>query len=122
MKKSIFFLTVFLIAIGTLQAQIKVGPGLCFGTDIDNLGISANVIYDFNESWSAAPSFTYFLPKNNVNWSVLDLDANYVFANVEKLGKVYALAGLGITFWSFDFDDQGFFDFDTIYKIHVNYH
>lgn len=104
MKKSLAIIFVILLSNGALFAQIKLGPGLCFGTDIDNLGISVNGTYDFNESWSAAPSFTFLLPKNNVNWSVLDLDANYVFTEVEKLGKIFALAGLSLII-----ESSGFF-------------
>jgi hypothetical protein len=86
------------------QSQISAGPGIVYGTDINNLGFSINGSYDFSGKWSAAPSFTYFLKKNYVNWSSLDLDANYLFSEIENLGGFYAIGGLNITFWKIKYD------------------
>lgn len=112
MKKLILTLAIVITMIGSLSAQMKLGGGLWYATDIDNLGISANFNYDFNEKWSAAPSFTYILPKNEITWMVLDLDANYIITEVENLGKIYALAGLKVMFWSWDYDSN-YIDLDT---------
>jgi len=54
--------------------------------------------YLINDQWSAAPSFTFFLKKDFVSWSALDLDANYKLSE-SKLGSLYALAGLNMTFY-----------------------
>ncbi len=101
--RSVLFLFCF-FAITQANAQISVGAGLVYGTEIDNIGISVNGKYAFNEQWSAAPSFTYFLEKDMMNWSSLDLDANYQLMPIESLGSLYALGGLNITFWKFDYD------------------
>lgn len=90
------------------KAQISVGPGVVFGTDINNVGFSANGKYEFNEKWSAAATFTYFLKKDYVNWSALDLDANYQITDIENIGGLYAIGGLNLTFWKVKYD----YDFD----------
>ena len=102
--KSVFVLIFFLV-VAHSHAQISVGGGLWYGSDINSVGISANGKYVFSEKWSAAPSFTYFLEKDYVKWSSLDLDANYNFTEIENLGTLYGIGGIGLTFWKVDFGD-----------------
>jgi len=118
MKK---FLTVIIVLVvvfsfSEVKAQISVGGGLWYGTDINNVGFSINGKYEFNEDWSAAPSFTYFLKKDNVNWSALDLDANYQITDIGNIGGLYGIGGLSMTFWGFKFDDSGLGDYAGIYS------
>lgn len=100
-----FFVLVFFLVVAQTQAQISVGGGIWYGSDINSIGISANGKYAFNEKLSAAPSFTYFLEKDYVKWSALDFDANYNFAEIENFGTLYGIAGVGLTFWKVDFGD-----------------
>lgn len=95
---------IFFLVVTEASAQISVGGGIVYGTDINNIGISINGKYEFNEKWSAAPSFTYFLKKNYVNWSALDLDANYQITEIENLGGLYAIGGLNMTFYKIKYD------------------
>jgi len=83
---------------------MSAGFGLVYGTNINNIGFSANGKYEINEKWSAAPSFTYFLKKNSVNWSLLDLDANYQLTEIESLGSLYAIGGLNMTFFKIKYE------------------
>ncbi len=95
---------VVLFSFSEARAQISVGGGLWYGSDINSIGISANGKYVFDEQWSAAPAFTYFLEKDYVNWSALDLDVNYNFTEIENVGSLYGIAGLAVTFWKVDYD------------------
>jgi xanthine/uracil permease len=88
----------------TASAQISVGPGIVYGTNINTIGFSVNGKYVFNEKWSAVPSFTYFLKKNEINWSALDLNANYNFTELENIGSLYAIGGLNMTFFKLKYD------------------
>lgn len=99
-----FVAILFIMVVTNINAQISVGPGVVFGTDINNIGFSINGKYEFNEKWSAAPSFTYFLKKDYVNWSALDLDANYQITEIENIGGLYAIGGLNLTFWKVKYD------------------
>ena len=99
------FIVAFLFFVVTeASAQMSAGVGVVFGTDINNIGFSANGKYEFNEKWSATPSFTYFLKKDYVNWSALDLDANYQLTEIDKLGGLYAIGGLNVTFFKVKYD------------------
>lgn len=93
------------------KAQMSAGAGIVYGTNINNVGFSVNGKYEFSEKWSAAPAFTYFLKKNYVNWSALDLDANYQLTKLENIGGLYAIGGLNMTFYKikydFDFGEYG---------------
>jgi opacity protein-like surface antigen len=98
---------VVLFSFSEAKAQISVGGGLWYGTDINNVGFSINGKYAFNEDWSAAPSFTYFLKKDYITWSALDLNANYNITEIENIGSLYGIGGIGITFWGWDEKDTG---------------
>lgn len=118
----ILVITLLFFAAGQVHAQqISVGGGLWYGSDISSLGISANARYQFNDKWSAAPSFTYFLEKDYVKWSTLDFDANYALTEIENLGSLYAIGGIGITFWSINIDGSDFgmddYGFDEMFSL-----
>lgn len=99
-----FVVAILFLVVTEASAQISVGPGLVYGTDINNIGISVNGKYEFNEKWSAAPAFIYFLKKDYVNWSALDLDANYQLTEIENLGGLYAIGGLNMTFFKIKYE------------------
>ncbi len=48
------------------NAQISAGAGVVFGSDINNIGFSINGKYVINETWAAAPSFTFFFLKKTM--------------------------------------------------------
>lgn len=94
--KKLYFIAITIVALfatSSINAQFKVGGGLVYGTDINNIGISVNTGYSFTENWAAAADFTYFFKKDMVTYSALDFDANYVF----DFG-LYPLAGINLTF------------------------
>jgi opacity protein-like surface antigen len=109
-------IAVVLFAAGQANAQISAGAGVVFGSDINNIGFSINGKYVINETWAAAPAFTFFLEKDYVSWSVLDLDVNYQLTNIDKLGSLYAIGGLNMTFWKIDFGDE----FEDVWGFGVN--
>ena len=101
--KAVFVLFA-LFAFTGANAQISAGAGIHYGTDISNIGFSINGKYQIDDNWSAAPSFTLFLKKDYVTWSALDLDANYKITEIDKVGSLYGLAGLNMTFYKIKFD------------------
>lgn len=96
---------IVLFSFSEAKAQISVGGGLWYGSDINNIGISVNGKYDINEKWAAAPAFTYFLKKDYFTMSTLDFNANYQITDIENIGGLYGIGGLGLTFWGTKFDD-----------------
>jgi len=102
-----FVVVILFFTVTEASAQISVGGGLWYGTDINNIGISINGKYEFNETWAAAPSFTYFLKKDYITWSALDFNANYQITEIENVGGLYGIGGFGLTFWGIDGKDSG---------------
>ncbi len=92
------------------QAQLELGGGLAFGTDIENLGITAKGRFDINEELKVSPSITYFFTDDagyiKTNLFSIDGDVHYVF--VLESVELYPLAGLSIGIVSVDFDTPGF--------------
>ncbi len=110
MKNVFKTILVIIIAfsITEVKAQKSVGAGVAYATNINSIGFNLNGNYVINEKWSAAPSFTYFLKKDYVTWMALDLDANYLFSEMENLGSLYAIGGLNMTFFNMDYEiDMG---------------
>ncbi len=85
------------------EGRIQVGPGLAYGGEAENLGISVDGYYTINEEFRAGAAFTYFFPKNDVNQYAFDLNGNYIFHNEEEL-MAYAIAGLNIFSWNYDIE------------------
>jgi len=102
MKKILFTITLLLSLATITSAQLKVGGGLWYVSDIKSLGISANVNYDFTDNWTGCFDYTYVIKNNYVNMSIIDFDANYnnIFENV----KVYPILGFSLTFLSVNED------------------
>lgn len=104
MTKSLKLVITLLILISFLEvkAQISLGAGAWYGTDIENVGFSVNGKYEINEKWAIAPAYSYFIKKTNTQWSVLDIDTNYQFTGVGEKGSFYGIGGLNLTFWEYD--------------------
>ncbi|MDN5216863.1 hypothetical protein QQ020_32630 [Fulvivirgaceae bacterium BMA12] len=111
MKKSAFltitFVAIFVFAqIRESKAQIKLGGGLAFGTDIETLGISARGLIPVTDVIDVVPNLIYFFP-NDLGFDIdqrlfeFNGDAHY---NFEGNGTIqpYAKAGLNICFFSID--------------------
>jgi len=106
MKKSIFLtlLIATAIAVSPVKAQFSIGPGVVYATELENVGISGVLNYDFANRIGLMGGFTYFLEKDNVNWWAIDLDATYNFYSVQERGSVYALAGVNFLVVKADYD------------------
>lgn len=96
MKKRIFFtvLIVGIMSLSCLKAQFSIGPGVVYGTNIDQIGILGNVTYNFAEKWGVMGDLTFFLKTQDITWSALDIDATYDFWKLNDKSNLYALAGL----------------------------
>ncbi len=78
--------------------KLRVGAGLFFASDINNVGLNFNGAYEINYDWEAAVAFTHFFEKDYLTWNVLDLDGHYIFYTEEGKFNAYGLAGLSINF------------------------
>lgn len=105
MKNTILsIIAILFLAVGISSAQgIKVGGGLSYASEISSIGLRADGVYSINADWSAALTGTYYLPKNDLSWFVIDANAQYNFVKQSDL-TVYGLAGLNMTMWSLSID------------------
>ena len=89
------------MTVSSLKAQFSVGPGVLYGTKIEQVGISANASYDFTAKCGAMAGYTYFFEKNSLKWWALDFDGTYSFASLNDKSKFYALAGLNLLYYQY---------------------
>jgi opacity protein-like surface antigen len=92
-------LTLLAIMNCAAQSKFKVGAGLGYGTQIDQLGIRVGGIYNIDEQWAGAADLFFFFPEKtggvkSTFWA-LNLNGHYNF-DVESPVQPYALAGLNI--------------------------
>jgi opacity protein-like surface antigen len=114
MKKLILAITVMALATlvanpaaaqskGDMAAGAKVAFGT--GTGYGNLGIGAKFQYNVTDPIRLEGSFTYFLPKNNVNMWDFSANAHWLFPVSEGV-NLYPLAGLGM--WGVKYSYMGY--------------
>jgi opacity protein-like surface antigen len=108
MKRIILILIAF-FSFTTVNAQISLGGGLGYATEIDNLNFHLDGNYAFNEKWEGAATFTYYLTGEeaagfDLSWYGFDFNAHYNFSEYTN-GKIYGLAGLNIMMVSVSYDD-----------------
>lgn len=103
--KNLLLTSLFAILTTGAFAQVGIGAGLSFGTDVSEVGIFARGSYQFAEQWRGAATFNYYLAGNEGGVSVsfwdINLDAHYLFWENEQF-RAYALGGLGIAIISVD--------------------
>jgi opacity protein-like surface antigen len=103
MKKSIL-LTVIIagfMSVSPLKAQFSIGPGVVYGTEIEQVGLSANASFDFLKRLGVMGDYTYFFKKNSLEWWTLDFDATLDVLRFSETSKLYGLAGVNWTYYSF---------------------
>lgn len=91
------------------EGRIQVGPGLAYGGDVEDLGISVDGYYTINEEFRAGAGFTYYFSESDINQYAFDLNGNYIFHDEEEL-MAYAIAGLNIFAWDQETDVEGIDD------------
>jgi hypothetical protein len=97
----------------TAIAQISIGGGIAYGTDIEEIGIQVGGTYVLNEDMRLGADVIYWLTESGTGFSqtALEVNANfnYIFYNENDL-IVYGLGTLGIHYYKFssDFDDEFF--------------
>ena len=109
--KKLFIVIIAILLVASFQetkAQFTVGAGLGYATDISSLGISANVSYEIDDTWSATGSYTHFLEKDYIKWSAIDFNANYSLSEIENIGSLYGIGGINIT--TIKWDAPGFIE------------
>jgi opacity protein-like surface antigen len=100
MKKIIFHLTAvlfFCVAGFSTYAQISVGGGLIYHTELSYIGVNARAQIDAAELGSATlgvvPQATYYFAESGFTWIEFVADANLGFGDVDEF-TAYPILGL----------------------------
>lgn len=102
MKKFVTGILLTFVLVGTINAQsFRFGAGAQLIFDGSIFGVQGKAIYDVNDSFDAAATFTVHL-KEFVDWS-FDVDAHYKLLELGEDIGFKPFAGLSITRVSIDF-------------------
>ena len=98
----------------TAVAQISVGGGLVYGTDLEELGIQVGGTYVLNENMRLGADVIYWLMESGEGFSVTFLEVNanfnYIFYDENDL-ILYGLGTLGIHYAKVSSDFGGLFSY-----------
>ena len=98
-------------AVMSLSASAQAGdkaPGaqLLFGSKTNNIGLGVKGQYYFTDQIRGEASFDYFLKNQGVSMWDINANVHYLFDVADKF-KVYPVAGLGYTNWSYKYEYAG---------------
>lgn len=107
MKRLTLVLLIAFVSLGTYAqtfdvSRLRAGAGFVYASDINNIGITFNGVYNFNDAWEGALSITHIFPKDELKYTILDFDAHYIFYKANEELNFYGIGGLALTFWKLD--------------------
>ena len=82
------------------------GAQLLFGSKTNNIGLGVKGQYYFTDQIRGEASFDYFLKNQGVSMWDINANVHYLFDVADKF-KVYPVAGLGYTNWSYKYEYAG---------------
>ena len=83
-----------------------VGAQLVFGSETNSIGFGVKGQYYFTDQIRGEGSFDYFLKNKRISMWDINANVHYLFDVANKV-KVYPLAGLGYTNWSYKYEYPG---------------
>ena len=83
-----------------------VGAQLVFGSETNSIGVGVKGQYYFTDQIRGEASFDYFLKNKGISMWDINANVHYLFDVANKV-KVYPLAGLGYTNWSYKYEYPG---------------
>ena len=118
MKKLLALFTICFVSLAvsqSVQAQISVGAGLAYGTDIEEIGIQIGGTYVLDENMRLGADLIYYLIGDeeffgsSFSTTAMEINANfhYIFYNENDL-ELYGIGALGIHYIKVSIDDPNF--------------
>ncbi len=116
MKRLTLVLLIAFVSLGTYAqtfdvSRLRAGAGFVYASDINNLGITFNGVYNLNDVWEGSLGITHIFPNNNLKYTVLDFDAHYIFYKANQELNFYGIGGLSFNFWKLDLPTYRIGDF-----------
>jgi len=82
-------------ATSNLQAQLSVGGGLAYGSDLEEIGLQVRGIYSIADQWRAGADLIYYLDGiEGLSYYEINANGHFVFTGSDGKFLAYALAGL----------------------------
>jgi len=115
--KTLLLTTAFFLILFCAQAQVKVGGGLAFGSEIETLGFDVRGNFDITDNIVIAPDITFFLNNttsisgfdSKLKWWEININGNYVW-NLNGFSP-YVLTGLNLAFIGVEVSSASFGSF-----------
>ncbi|MEN3026391.1 MAG: hypothetical protein ABDH31_01625 [Chlorobiota bacterium] len=89
-----FAVVTFGIWANATLAQIHLGVGVCYGSDISRVGIDLRGYYGFSPTLRLTPNFHYFFTESGTSFWTIDVNVHYIFFEYRRQQRVYGLLGL----------------------------
>ena len=108
MKKLLLLVCAAVMSLSaSAQAGDKaLGAQLLFGSKTNNIGLGVKGQYYFTDHIRGEGSFDYFLKNKGISMWDINANVHYLFDVADKF-KVYPVAGLGYTNWSYKYEYAG---------------
>lgn len=108
MKKLLLLVCAAVMSLSaSAQAGDKaLGAQLVFGSETNSIGVGVKGQYYFTDQIRGEASFDYFLKNKGISMWDINANVHYLFDVANKV-KVYPLAGLGYTNWSYKYEYPG---------------
>ena len=108
MKKLLLLVCAAVMSLSaSAQAGDKaLGAQLVFGSETNSLGFGVKGQYYFTDHIRGEGSFDYFLKNKGISMWDINANVHYLFDVADKF-KVYPVAGLGYTNWSYKYEYAG---------------
>ena len=108
MKKLLLLVCAAVMSLSaSAQAGDKaLGAQLVFGSETNSLGLGVKGQYYFTDQIRGEASVDYFFKNKGVSMWDINANVHYLFDVADKF-KVYPLAGLGYTNWSYKYEFPG---------------
>ena len=108
MKKLLLLVCAAVMSLSaSAQAGDKaLGAQLVFGSKTNSIGLGVKGQYYFTDHIRGEASFDYFFKNQGISMWDINANVHYLFDVADKF-KVYPLAGLGYTNWSYKYEYAG---------------
>ena len=108
MKKLLLLVCAAVMSLSaSAQAGYKaIGAQVVFGSETNNIGLGVKGQYYFTDHIRGEASFDYFFKRKGLSMWDVNANVHYLFDVADKF-KVYPLAGLGYTNWSYKYEYAG---------------
>ncbi|MEQ8475038.1 hypothetical protein [Fulvivirga sp.] len=99
--KKVILLSLLLVGCFTSYSQTRLGGGLSYGTDVEELGLNLNGEFFLKSNLALSPEFNYFFIDGPGSFWTINADGHFYF-NRSSQASFYGLGGINLATAGFD--------------------